>query len=153
MRAVIKRITRYGAIAVLAALAVAQVFPIARDNPPVESEVPTTPEARAVLARACLDCHSNQTVWPWYSKVAPVSWLVVKDVREGRKDLNFSTWSMYTAKKQRKLLRESLEEVKEGAMPLWIYWVGHPEARLSEADRAVLQAWVDERVAALDAGP
>jgi cytochrome c551/c552 len=138
---------------VLAAFAIAQLIPVARDNPPVESEVPVTPEARAVLVRACFDCHSNQTVWPWYSKVAPGSWLLAKDVREGRAELNYSSWSRYSAKKQRKLLRETLEEVKKGEMPLWIYLFGHPEARLSDADREALQRWVDERIAALDAGP
>lgn len=148
-----KRIVRFGLAFAVAALAVAQLIPVARENPPVESEVPVTPEARAVLVRACFDCHSNQTVWPWYSKVAPGSWLVAKDVREGRAELNFSTWSRYPAKKQRKLLRETLEEVKEGEMPLWIYRLGHPESRLSDADREALQQWVTERIAALDAGP
>ena len=103
--------------------------------------------------RACFDCHSNETVWPWYSRVAPASWLLAKDVREGRAELNFSSWSRYSAKKQRKLLRESLTEVKEGEMPLWVYLVGHREARLSDADRAALERWSDERIAALDAGP
>ena len=147
-----KRILRFGLAFVLAVFAIAQLVPVARDNPPVESEVPVTPEARAVLVHACFDCHSNQTVWPWYSKVAPGSWLLAKDVREGRAELNFSSWSRYSAKKQRKLLRESLTEVKEGEMPLWVYLVGHREARLSDADRAALERWSDERIAALDAG-
>jgi hypothetical protein len=77
--------------------------------------------------------------------------VVAKDVREGRDELNFSTWSRYDSKKQRKLLRESLKEVDEGEMPLWIYRLGHPEARLSAADRDVLETWVDESLAALDA--
>jgi hypothetical protein len=144
---------RYGVGVAIAALALAQLIPVERENPAVEAEVPTTTEARAVLVRACFDCHSNQVVWPWYSRVAPVSWLVAKDVREGRDELNFSTWSRYDAKKQRKLLKESLKEVDEGEMPLWIYLLGHPEARLSDADRALLELWVDERLAALDAGP
>ena len=152
-RNAVNPMVRYGVIAAVVALALAQVLPIERENPPVEAEVPTTSEARAVLVRACFDCHSNQVVWPWYSRVAPVSWLVAKDVREGRDELNFSTWSRYDAKKQRKLLKETLKEIDEGEMPLWIYRLGHPEARLSDADRALLGAWVDERLAALDAGP
>lgn len=143
---------RYGLAVGLAAFAIAQLIPVARENPPVESEPPIAPEARAVLVRACLDCHSNQTVWPWYSKVAPASWLLAKDVREGRAKLNLSAWSRYSAKKQRKLLRESLEEVKEGDMPLWTYRIGHPEARLTDADRQTLERWANERIAALDAG-
>jgi hypothetical protein len=141
---------RYGALLVIAAAVLAQLLPVERANPPVELEVPTSSEARTVLVRACFDCHSNQVVWPWYSRVAPVSWLVAKDVREGRAELNFSTWSRYDAKKQRKLLKETLQEVDEGEMPLWIYLLGHPEARLSAADRELLGRWVDERLAALD---
>ena len=148
-----KGTVRFGLAFTIAAFAIAQLIPVARENAPVESEVPVTPEARAVLVRACFDCHSNQTVWPWYSKVAPGSWLLAKDGREGRAELNFSTWSRYSAVKQRKLLRKSLEEVKEGEMPLWIYLLGHAEARLSDADRAALQHWVTESTAALDAGP
>ena len=148
-----KRAIQIGLGGAIAALVIAQLIPVSRDNPPVESEVPVTPEARAVLVRACFDCHSNQTVWPWYSRVAPASWLLAKDVREGRDDLNFSAWSRYSPKKQRKLLHKSLEEVKEAEMPLWIYLVGHPEARLSQADREILRHWVDDRIAALDAGP
>lgn len=144
---------RVGVGVLIAALALAQLVPVERENPAVEAEVPTTPEARALLVRACFDCHSNQVVWPWYSRVAPVSWLVAKDVREGRDELNYSTWSRYDAKKQRKLLKETLKEVDEGEMPLWIYLLGHPEARISTADRALLELWVAERLAALDAGP
>ncbi len=144
---------RVGVGVLIAALALAQLVPVERENPAVEAEVPTTPEARALLVRACFDCHSNQVVWPWYSRVAPVSWLVAKDVREGRDELNYSTWSRYDAKKQRKLLKETLKEVDEGEMPLWIYLLGHPEARISTADRALIELWVAERLAALDAGP
>ena len=147
------RPVRNGVIVVIAAFALAQLVPVPRENPPVESEVAVTPEARAVLVRACFDCHSNQVVWPWYSRVAPVSWLVAKDVREGREQLNYSTWSRYDARRQRKLLKETLKEIDEGEMPLAIYLVRHPEAKLSPADRRVLQQWVDERIAALDAGP
>ncbi len=147
------KILRFALIAAVAALALAQLVPVSRENPPVESEVPVAGEARTVLVRACFDCHSNQTVWPWYSRIAPASWLLAKDVREGREELNFSTWTRYDAKKQRKLLRESLEEVREGEMPLRVYTLAHPEARLSAADIATLERWISEQVAALDAPP
>jgi hypothetical protein len=145
-------VVRYGLAVVVAALLLAQLVPVERDNPPVESEVPVTPEAHAVLVRACYDCHSNEVRWPWYSRIAPVSWLVAKDVREGREDVNYQTWSRYDAKKKRKLLKETIEEVDEDKMPLWFYLPLHPDARLTAADREVLQRWVDERLAALDAG-
>jgi hypothetical protein len=118
-----------------------QLVPVARTNPPVETEVPAPPEVLAVLERACYDCHSHETKWPWYSRVAPVSWLVAHDVREGREELNFSTWNRLDSKKQVKAMHESWEEVEEGKMPPWFYLPPHPEARLTAEDREVLRAW------------
>jgi hypothetical protein len=122
-----------------------QLVPVDRSNPPVEEEVPASPEARAVLKRACYDCHSNAVVWPWYSRVAPVSWLVARDVREGREALNYSTWNRLDAEDRREALEESWEETEEGEMPLWFYLPLHPEARLDAADLAVLGAWSRQR--------
>jgi len=70
-----------------------QFVTVERTNPPVTGEINVTPELKSVLQKSCYDCHSNETVWPWYSKVAPVSWLVSKDVVEGREELNFSEWT------------------------------------------------------------
>lgn len=137
----IKRLAKWAGALLLIALVVIQFVPVERTNPPVESEVPASPEARAVLRRACYDCHSNETVWPWYSQVAPMSWLVADDVREGREELNFSTWNRRSPKAQAKALHESWEEVEEGEMPLWFYLPLHPEARLSPQDLSVLKAW------------
>lgn len=131
-----------GGLAALALLFLAiQGVPVDRGNPPVEEEVPASPEARAVLKRACYDCHSNEVVWPWYANVAPASWLVARDVREGREAVNYSTWNRLDARHRREALHESWEEVEEGEMPLWLYLPLHPEARLSEQDRAVLRDW------------
>lgn len=129
-------------LGVLALTAVGiQFVPVDRSNPPVEQEVPASAEVRAILRRACYDCHSNETVWPWYSRVAPVSWLVAYDVSEGRRELNFSMWNRLKPEKQTKMLGEAWEEVEKGEMPLWFYLPTHPEARLSNADRAALRAW------------
>jgi hypothetical protein len=118
-----------------------QLVPVERSNPPLESEVPAPPEVRTVLRRACYDCHSNETKWPWYSRIAPVSWQIQKDVRAGREALNYSTWNRLEPKKQAKAMRESWEEVAEGEMPPWFYLLPHPEANLSTQDRDVLKAW------------
>jgi hypothetical protein len=118
-----------------------QFVPVDRTNPPVQTQVPASADARAVLKRACYDCHSNETVWPWYSYVAPVSWLVAKDVADGRKELNFSTWNLMSAEEQREALGESWEKVLSGEMPMKIYLPMHPEAKLSPSDRSVLQTW------------
>ena len=137
----IRRILKWAIPALIIALAVIQLVPVNRTNPPVETEAPATAEARAILRRACYDCHSNETVWPRYSRIAPVSWLVALDVRIGRKKLNFSTWNQYTENRQIKKLKGSWDDVADGDMPPWIYLPAHPEARLSADDKAVLRAW------------
>ena len=127
--------------------AVIQVVRPARTNPvsnrseDIQAALPVHPEVAATLSRACNDCHSNNTVWPWYSNVAPVSWLVVSDVREGRNELNFSSWGAYDREKQQKLLGEICEQVREGEMPGFQYEMMHPKARLSDADRGTICAW------------
>lgn len=136
-----KKMTLYAFLATVAALGLLQLIPVDRTNPPVEQEISAAPPLMSILKRACYDCHSNDTVWPWYSRVAPVSWLVAWDVNEGREELNFSTWNRYDAKQREKRLRESWEEVEEGEMPPWFYVALHPEARLSDRDRQILRAW------------
>jgi Haem-binding domain len=118
-----------------------QAFPIARTNPPVGTEITAPDDVRLLLRRACYDCHSHETVWPWYSRVAPVSWLIAHDVGEGRRELDFSTWDAYDPVKRRKKLRESAEEVAERAMPPWYYAIVHPAARLTADERARLEDW------------
>lgn len=125
----------------LATLLAVQLVPIRGHNPPVTSEPPMSNEAREVLTRACFDCHSNRTVWPWYSRVAPLSWWIVDHVEDGRRHLNFSAWDAMPADKRAEAGEEIVEEVQEGKMPMSSYVVGHPEARLSEADQRVLFAW------------
>ena len=123
-------------------LVLIQFIPVVRYNPPVESEVPVSPELRAVLRKACYDCHSNETIWPWYSKVAPISWLVASDVHEGREELNFSTWARYDSKRQIKMFKKSWEEISEGEMPPWSYMLMHQEAAILPAERELFHKWV-----------
>ncbi len=80
-------------------------------NPPVTADVPASAAVKGILRRACYDCHSNETQWPWYGRIAPVSWLLARDVREGRAELNFSTWNQYSTQQRVKKLKESWEEV------------------------------------------
>lgn len=136
-----KKFAKWAAVVLAIAFLVIQVVPVERDNPPVQGDVPASPEVRAVLRRACYDCHSNETRWPWYSQIAPVSWLVANDVREGRRSLNFSTWSRLARRDQSEVMHESWEKVSEGEMPPSNYLLTHPDARLSDEDRRLLQQW------------
>lgn len=127
---------------VLAGVFVAiQLVPVERSNPPVDHAFDAPAEVEEILRRACYDCHSNETRWPWYSRVAPVSWLVAWDVGEAREELNFSEWSQLPAEKQRKMMKEAWEEVDEGEMPLWYYLPAHPDANLTDREREILRAW------------
>ncbi len=118
-----------------------QLVPITRDNPTISGTLDAPPPVTATLRRACFDCHSNETVWPWYSRVAPASWLVAHDVHEGREHLNFSTWTDLPRTEQTKRLLEIAEEVEKGAMPPGIYTPLHPEARLTLADISAVATW------------
>ena len=124
-----------GAIA-LALFVVFQVVPYGRDhtNPPVTGEPAwDSPETRMLAKQACFDCHSNETSWPAYSHIAPVSWLVQRDVDEGRSKLNFSEWQ-----RPQEEADEAAEKVQEGEMPMKIYTLMHAHARLDAAQRARL---------------
>jgi hypothetical protein len=114
---------------------------IERSNPPITGEIDAPAQVKEVLRRSCYDCHSNESVWPWYSYIAPASWLVADDVAEGRAELNFSEWSSYDDKKRQKKIKEIWEEVEEGEMPQWYYVLMHPEAKLSDADNKTLRDW------------
>ena len=113
-----------------------QLVPYGRNhtNPPVVQE-PTwdSPQTRQLAVRACFDCHSNETVWPWYSNIAPVSWLLANDVAEGRRTLNFSEWG-----RQQRGLEDLVEVVQEGGMPPFYYIPLHPQAQLSSPERQAL---------------
>jgi len=127
------------ALLALAALAVAlQLVPYGRahSNPEVAGEpLWDRPRTRELFFRACKDCHSNETEWPFYSHVAPVSWLVQHDVNEGRSHFNVSEWG-----RERNHGDEAAEEVREGEMPPWFYLPAHPDARLSRSEREELVA-------------
>ena len=103
--------------------------------------------AAATLRRTCGNCHSNQTEWPWYSHVAPVSWLLRKDVSNGRKFLNFSVWPEYGAEGQAQLLALAAAQIKGESMPPRRYLVLHAEARLSHQERSYLIAALERESA------
>ncbi len=120
-----------------------QLIPVERSNPPVTGEISSRPEVKSIMERSCYDCHSNQTNWPWYAHIAPVSFFVVHDVEDGREHLNFSEWQSYPAEKQKNLVMELLEEVEKGEMPLFMYTIMHSNANLSEGELDTLRKWAE----------
>lgn len=136
------------AIAVILLVSI-QLLPVSKTNPPVSQDLGAPAAVESMLHRGCYDCHSNQTRWPWYAQVAPISWMLARDVRAGRKHLNFSTWDAYggdpgtVAGKLKKIGKVT----KNGSMPFWYYTVIHPAARLTHADRMLIADWA-ERAAA-----
>ncbi|MBI4336693.1 MAG: heme-binding domain-containing protein [Chloroflexi bacterium] len=132
------------ALAVLLAIIAIQLVPYGKDhaNPTVRAEpVWDSPRTRQLAARACFNCHSNETAWPWYSNVAPISWMVQRDVEEGREALNFSEWD-----RAQEEAGEAAEVVQEGEMPPRLYTLFRPTARLSTAET---QALIDGLIASL----
>jgi hypothetical protein len=137
---------KYTGLAVVLILLAIQLIRPERTNPPSDPALSFVAAAKPgpamveVIQRSCYDCHSNQTVWPWYSQVAPVSWLVADDVRDGRRHLNFSEWGSYSPEVSRTKLKEICDEVKSGGMPLGIYTIIHSQAKLTPGDVKVLCA-------------
>jgi cytochrome c551/c552 len=123
-----------GAALILIGFIAIQFIPVSRTNPPVVSEPQwDSPATKALVRQACYDCHSNETVWPWYSYVAPMSWLVAHDVSEGRRHMNFSQWNPGDLSGD-----QLAQAIKEDRMPPWNYRLLHPGANLSDSDKAAL---------------
>jgi hypothetical protein len=101
-------------------------------------------EAGSILKTSCYDCHSNETRYPWYSNIAPVKWLIIRDVSNGREELNFSNWKSLNIKDKIKLLDKIAEEVDENSMPLPIYTLIHRDATLNEESRKTLIDWTEQ---------
>lgn len=136
---------------ILGAVAIQFVRP-ARTNPvtvpdrTLAAHVEIARDARAVLDRACRDCHSHDTRWPWYSNVAPVSWFVIDHVNHGRRHLNFSDWAQYQPDEVERLLKNTCAYARKATMPLPSYLWAHRDARLSDADITALCDWTDSTV-------
>ncbi len=128
--------------AVLAALfLLIQLIPVEQNNPPVEANLVAPAPVQDILRRACYDCHSHETSWPWYSRVAPFSWWLAEHVTEGRADLNFSQWPLFDFEVRELMLRDIEKQIVDGTMPLRSYVLGHREARISDRDREILLEW------------
>ena len=132
----IRKILIWVVVGLVALAILIQLIPFGQNhaNPPVIAEPKwDSPKTRSLVHQVCFDCHSNETVWPWYSNVAPISWLVYLDTVNGRSRLNFSEWNH-----PQRSADEVVEVVQDGEMPPFIYLIKHAEARLSAEDRQAL---------------
>lgn len=141
--------TKRGLLIIAVVLVAAQFVPITRNNPPVDpaktlyATYPLSADVHAIFEHSCRDCHSNQTAWPWYSLLAPVSWVVASDVHDGRKHFNISEWGNYPEEKKIRKLGEICEQVKTEEMPDDKYTLIHRSARLSPQQRATICGWTE----------
>ena len=133
-------------VIIVAIVLLIQLVPVDRTNPPVTREIQwDSPETRQLARQACYDCHSNETVWPWYAYVAPISWFVANHVDQGRNQVNFSRWDG-----SNKDTEEIIEVIKEGEMPITGYVRMHAEADLSPVEK---EALINGLIATLENDP
>jgi Haem-binding domain len=116
---------------------------------PILAGAQVDPPVLAILERSCQDCHSEKTYYPWYSYVAPFSWLIENDVSGGRRHLNFSEWQQYSLQRRERLLSEIANQVKDRDMPLTQYTLIHRNAKLSDADVNAIFQWTQKERARL----
>lgn len=152
----IKRIIKIFVVFIAVVFAGIQFIPVDRTNPAVdpsqtiEAHVAIPGDVGLILARSCRDCHTAKTVYPWYSRVAPVSWWLRDHIDHGRENLNLSVWGSYSPSQQAHRLDEICEEVRAGNMPLPSYLWMHRDAVLSEADKTALCTWADNARAQIE---
>ncbi len=140
------------AIVLTSAFAAIQFVPVERSNPPGAGDLVAPDDVQRVLRRSCYDCHSNETRWPVWAYVAPISWQVVRDVRLGRRVLNFSEWQGYPPGVRVAMRSLVNPVVAVHRMPLWYYLPMHPDARLDDEGRNILRVWSEDAGAELPEG-
>ncbi len=138
-------------LSIAAVLVAIQFIPVKRDNPKFDKkyEIKAPKEVKALFKRSCYDCHSYETKWPWYSKIAPFSFFVSKHVHDGRAWLNFSVWEKYDEKKKKKLKREIFRSVAF-AMPLSMYLWVHKDAKLTKEEKDKIRYWASDGTMVID---
>jgi len=152
-----RRIARWTFVVLACLFLVAQLVRPARTNPvtdqslSLQSQLHVDSQVSIILDRSCADCHSNNTRWPWYTNITPVSWWVVGHVNDGRRDLNFSEWGTYDKRKQSRRLDQMCELAKSGAMPLGSYTPMHSGSKLSGDDLRTLCVWTNSQANVLAA--
>ena len=153
----VKKVVKIVVVVVVLGLVAIQFFGIDKTNPPVEREktleanANVPPDVSLILGRSCNDCHSNQTIWPWYSYIQPSGWFLKDHINDGRRELNFSEWGTYNARRKSKKLEEICEQIESKEMPLPSYLWIHRDAVLSESEGKALCDWAKAEKAKVDA--
>ena len=147
----IKKLVAIGAVGAVVGFVGLQLFPAGKvgvhvedigTNPPERFDIGAPPEVAAIMRRACFDCHTNETKWPLYARLAPGSWLMARDIHNARNHLNFSEWADVDEDERKDDLENCWEQVESGEMPKWFYvFPFHMSARLSAADKALLKGY------------
>ncbi|MGH7785080.1 MAG: heme-binding domain-containing protein [Candidatus Binatia bacterium] len=146
-------------VVLVVALIAIQFFRPDRTNPAINDSdtlivsMQVPPQVGGILERSCNDCHSNKTVYPWYTNIAPISWWLSNHISEGRSELNMSVWNTYTAKRKLNKLEAVCEQVRSGDMPLPSYLWIHRDAVLREGDAKTICDWTDAERAKMAAAP
>jgi hypothetical protein len=138
------KIIKWSLIGILLLIIIMQFIPVKKDNPPTATDIKwDSQQTRSLARRACYDCHSNETTWPYYSHIAPVSWFLSDHVHEGRRHLNFSQWH-YSRQREIKKARSMVRQIREGEMPLDSYIWMHPGAKLTDAEKQQLITGIEK---------
>ena len=152
----LRKILKISLVVLVVVFVLAQfVRPEFSDPPVVEADtlwaVTSVPDdVRQVIGRSCIDCHSNETRYPWYSRITPSNWFLARHVEEGRDELNFSTWRSYKPETQKRKLGEICEQVESKSMPLPSYLWIHRDAALTESEAKLLCDWVNAEIDKMD---
>ncbi|MCB0737821.1 MAG: heme-binding domain-containing protein [Bacteroidetes bacterium] len=147
-----KKVLKYALLVIVVGLVVCQFIGPDKTNPAIEEgadllSVENVPaNVVDILKTSCYDCHSNETVWPWYTSIAPLSWGIINHVNDGREELNFSTWKSYKEGKKLHKLEECIEMVAKGYMPIEGYVKMHDGAELTDEEKVALKGWIKERL-------
>jgi Haem-binding domain len=145
-----KKILKIATVVLFVALAIVQFIRPNFSNPPIvpgetlEDSTAVPAEVQMLMSRSCNDCHSNKTLYPWYSQISPFNWFLADHIEEGRNEMNFSVWNTYTPKKKLKKLDEIREQIETMEMPLPSYLWIHRDAKLSEEQSKLIRDWATE---------
>lgn len=107
----------------------------------INAVFPVPENVQAILNKSCMDCHSNNTIYPWYDNIQPVAWWLDRHVREGKRELNFDEYGTYNLRRKYHKMEEVAQQVRDGEMPLKSYTITHADARLTKEERQLLIDW------------